>query len=137
MAKLSNITRINASDYSEEIRGDISKLAGELNYFMQDVVDAFDKNINFDNINMETLDIKISTNSSGIPLSTIVINTSDSKLILGIHVIRYTNNTNLANYATSAPFVSYTEQNNGYKISHVTGLRAGENYTLKLLIITA
>lgn len=134
MAKLSNVIRINPSDFPKDDQQLVSKLAGILNYFMQEVVDAFEGNINFDNTNFESTEITVTVDSLGVPLTDTFFSVSSGS-VSGIIPIKVTNTTNTILIPDHLPFIDWVFTNNQYKVQRVTGLNATNTYTIKLLIV--
>lgn len=136
MSQLDNIRRIIVEDFPQEDRNTISKLAVVINHFMENVYNVLDKNVDFDNLNQELVDLTITVDASGVPTKTTKLSTAKIRNPQGILVIRAINKTNRSNYPTSAPFVSYTPLGgNLQKINNISGLQADEEYQLRLLVI--
>jgi len=135
MAKINNIKRIIAEDFPKEDRVLIEKLSYVLNNFMSEVVNAFDKNINFSNLNQEIISIVAQVDQNGNPINSISFQTSVSN-IQGLIVINALGS-NSSTLVTSSPFITYspTSTSKVYSISNIKGLVANSKYTLKVLII--
>lgn len=134
MAKLNVTKRIVAEDFEEEDQGLITKLAFTLNSFFEQVAFAFNKNITIeDNLNMEIKEVVITVNASGFPTTQAQFQSSLRTKVRGLLVLRAFNQTNPGTYPTSAPFISFEQNNNLLTIQHVTGLQAAESYKLQIL----
>lgn len=130
-------------DYPKESRETISILSETLNSFMNDVINAVNGNINFDNLNMEYTSFKVFTDANGNPVTeggtatTPQIRLGRSAKVVGVHVINATNLSTTTNYPTASPFISYTTTSNVMKINNIKGLQANEKHQLTILIIYA
>lgn len=133
MAKIDNIKRILKEDFPENSRETVDKMGYVINNFMEQVISAFNKNINFDNLNQEIKDISVTVNGSGIP--TIDTNFKNNLItkVKGIQVILAENQTNTTSYPTSCPFISFTENNKIVTIRHISGLQANNKYKLRII----
>lgn len=136
MASLDNIRRLIVEDFPQEDRQTVEKIAVVLNHFMENVYNVVNGNIEFDNLNQEVIDVKVTVDASGVPTQTTKISTENIRNPQGMLVIRAINSTNRTNYPTSAPFVSYTPiGGNLQRINNISGLQANEEYQLRLLVI--
>jgi len=77
--QLDNVTYINPSDYPEEMRDAIETLGGNLNSFMEQVVELSRSNIDFENTTQELLTFDVTVGANGIPTSTLNIRTSKKR----------------------------------------------------------
>jgi hypothetical protein len=133
--KLPNLRRIFTQDFPKEYAQLVNALAGVLNINQQVVYDALNKRISLaDNIDCIVKDFNVTVNASGIPNSTTIFTLDDkSRNLQGIEVINATNLTNSSVYPTGAPFVTWQQVQSGIQIQHVTGLPAGNTFSLKVI----
>ena len=135
MAEISNAKRIIAEDFATEDRELVEKLSYVLNNFMLEVVDAFNKNINFSNLNQDLVDVDVTVDSTGKPITPTNIKSSVAN-VQGMIVIRATNTKNGSIPPKSQPFLTFTPTGSGlYTINNVTGLQDVTKYKLKILVI--
>lgn len=134
MAELENIKRILADDFSNEDRDLINRLAGVLNPFMEQVIQAFDGQVNFDNLNQQLQKVTVKVNSSGTPTVGSKIKFNVTGRFNGAVCINARNLDTPTNYATTTPFLSTTTENNIMTVNNITGLTADERYELTLII---
>ena len=132
--KLNNIKRIIEEDFSQDDRLLVRKLSFSLNPFLEQISTLFNKNIDFDNLNQEVINVSVELDALGIPKTQIDIKTSLKTKIKGCHCIRAINLTNNS-YPTSAPFITFTPNGNLLRINHVAGLPANVKYELSVILI--
>lgn len=129
-----NIKRIITEDYDTEDREIISKLAEVFNPFAEQIVNILNGNIQIDNLDRQYVEFKVRVNSSGIPIQTTKFAAKVG--YSGSNVTRATNLTNPAKFVNSCPFVTFISTGNGiYVIKNITGLDAGDEYTIKMEVI--
>jgi len=134
MARLSNVRRIIAEDFPEESRETISRLGGILNYFMEEVVELSNGNVDFENLNQEIRTIEVEVDGDGVPKlnNKVLVNKTNPQ---GLQVIRAINLTNNAIFATAQPFINFTPQGNGVlTINNITGLPADNKFFLAFIV---
>lgn len=134
MAKVTNLKRINKEDFPVEDHEFVGKLAFILNPFFEQIVTAFNKNIDFDNLNQEFIFFETEVDDKGKPKKDREIKTllrSRPRGIMCVSANNLTDNTPV----TGAPFISYTINNNVISIQNITGLPANKRFRLSLIII--
>jgi hypothetical protein len=131
--KLSNVRQIIAEDFPQESRPIVERLGGVLNYFMRQVVELNNGQIDFENTQWAVSNVEVTVDASGIPTQAtrVLVNKNNPK---GLSIIRSQNLTNSTIYPTNAPFMSYVaESNNVIRITHVTGLPANNKFRLTFI----
>lgn len=131
--KLNNITRLRVEDFDSEEQALIGKLATTLNPFLEQIVNAFNKNIDFDNLNQEIITIRVSTDANGIPKTTTQVKTTLKNRVKGLTCIRAQNETSFVN---GQPFLSFSQKDDLLTVSHVSGLPEGKTFVLTLIAIS-
>lgn len=134
MPRIDSVKRINYQDFREEDRETVQKLSEILNFFMEDVVNAMNGNLDFDNLNRELITFEVTVDSNGVPITN---NRFSSELnIIGTKVIRADNLVNSAQSVESTPFLTYRNSGTGiYTITNITGLQANTKYRLVIELI--
>ena len=136
MGRIPNFKRIRKEDFDTNIQSTIDKLGYIFNSFAEEVTNLFNKNIDFQNLNMQVITLDISKDGSGNLINPPNIRTTLNTKIQGIVCIKADNLDNPGTYATSQPFISYDLINdNLVKILNVSGLQNSSTYKLKLLLI--
>ena len=133
MSKITNLKRIVKEDFPAEDQELIEKLAFSINPLLEQLMLVFNKNIDFDNLNQQYSVIKIKVDGAGNPVIGTELKYQLKTRIKGVHCIRaenLTDNTPL----TTAPFVSFIASGDLIKITHVTGLVAGKDYNLSIIV---
>lgn len=136
MAKLNAPKRLIKEDFDEEYQGLIDKIAFSLNSFYDEVTNAFNKNINIDNLTREIITIDVENNSSGILKVPSQFKTNLTARIRGINIIKADNVSNPAIDPVEAPWISWTINTNIITVRKVTGIQADNKYQLTLEIIS-
>lgn len=134
MSKLNVIRRILSSDFDKKDQSLIDKLAFPLNQFIEQVVQAFNKGLTIeDNLaQFEVVSVKTTVDADGIPIDTLSFKTSvKARGLLVIDANNLVDTTPL----TGAPFAQRSQNNGIITISRITGLPAGKNFSLNLLVI--
>lgn len=130
--KINNVNRLRVEDFSSEDQELVSKLANTLNPFLEQIVNVFSKNIDFDNLNQEILTISVTTNTNGTPKTTTQIKTTLKNRVKGLICIRAINETSFVN---NQPFITFTQKDDLLTISHLTGLPEGKTFILTVIAI--
>lgn len=144
MAQLDALKRIVAEDFKKEDKEMIEKLASILNFHMDQVANAFNGKINFENLTQEIVEITVVVNSSGQPVKSITdssINSnfqfSTSRLTgaIGSAIISAQNLTDPSAYTSSAPFMHFEKISDKlFKINKINGLPAANKFLLRAVI---
>lgn len=134
MSTIQSFKRINQEDFEEKDRALADSIGGSVNVFAQEVIDAFNKNISVDdNLKMEYKDLDVSVDASGVPTQKLQFKTSITGKIRGIVVIKVDNLTTPTSYATSTPFVSFSQKDTLLTVNNITSLLINNKYRLTLL----
>lgn len=135
MARVNNLKRITVEEFAEEDQEMAGKLAGALNPFLEQVSNAFNKNIDFDNLNQEIVQFEVTVGSTGIPTSPTEVRVNLKTRPRGLQVIRADNLSGTASFPTATPFITYDFSGSNIRILHVAGLPAGRKYNLSVLVL--
>lgn len=141
MATLENLKRILIEEYPKDSKDTIELLSNTLNPFMQQVLDAFDGNINFDNINREIVKVKVIVDVNGDIITaggtstTSKVKLSKNSKVAGLNVIKSVNKTDPTHYPTANPFIAQSVSGNLMSINKIKGLQSSEQYELTIEII--
>lgn len=133
--KINNLKRIIKEDFPAEAQATIEKLAFALNPYLEQVSNAFSKNIDFDNLNQEVTQFDVTVDSIGKPLLATELSFSLKTRPQGIIVIRVDNISGTAAYPTATPFITYDFNNSNVRILNVAGLPANKKFTLRVILI--
>lgn len=135
MSKLSSYKRIITSDFKEDDRELVEKIAGPINSAFNELYFAVNGRLDIRN-NFSTLykELDIEVGATGNPLNRTIFTADTTKQILGITVISAVNKDNTSTYPTGQPFISYTIVEGGILINNITGLQANNRYSIRVLV---
>lgn len=134
MAKVVNLKRIVVEDYAKEDQDTVTKLAFSLNPLVDELSNAFNKNIDFDNLNQQYSTFTVTVDGTGKPTSQLQIKYELKTRMKGIHVISAQNLTDTT-YPTAAPFISWSFASNLITVNNIAGLPANKQFQLSVVII--
>lgn len=133
--KLQSFKRINKNDYSEDEKSLVNKLSSSLNIGIETLYLALNKRLTRrDNMVATERDITIIVDSNGVPTSTVFFELDFSTRALGLVIERVDNLTNSSAFPTSGVFATWSQIGTKITIQHVTGLRAGHKYTVRVVV---
>ena len=133
--KMPSFKRIFDTDFEEQYKAMIQTLAVTVNNGFEVVYEALNKKISIsENIQCTLKDVSFKVDAAGNPTTRVsFISDIPNMRVIGTQVIKVVNNSNSSSYPTSGVFISFTETNNGIEINNVTGLIAGNTYTLRIV----
>lgn len=135
MARLESPRKIRAEDYPKEYRGLLESLGSALNTYLDQIYFAFQGNITPENLNVQKLEITVSTDGLGNLLQPIDVKLTIKNGFMGMQCVAATNITSPGTYPTSQPFASTTITNTGLlRILRISGLQSSSKYSLKFII---
>lgn len=134
MAKITNIKRINKEDFNSEDQELVGRMAFALNPFLEQIVAAFNKGIDFDNLNQDFIVLETEVDASGKPKLNYEIKTTIKTRLKAVYCVGANNLTD-STFPTSAPFITYTTNNNIITILNITGLPANKRFRLSIILI--
>lgn len=134
MAKLPNFKRIFKTDYDQKDQDLVEKLAVTINNGFELLYNQNNRGIDLsNNLACTVRSIEVIVNSSGIPTAGTGFTIDTSGQIKGTQVLRAVNLTNSSVYPTSAPFISFTQDNKTITINHIAGLPANNKFSITLV----
>lgn len=134
MAKVTNIKRLDKVDFSKEDHNLVDRLAFVINPLSEQIVNAFNKNIDFENLNQEFINLETQVDVNGRPTMNFELRNPLRTKPRGICCVGAQNlsdNTLL----TGAPFILFTVESNIIRIAQITGLPAGKRFNLSIILI--
>jgi len=132
--RVTNYKRIAKEDFSAEMQEDMEKLASSINPFADQIIQAFNGNIGFDNLNQELVTFEVQVNDKGKPSTQVEVKSNLKGKVQGYVVIRV-EPVNHSDLPTATPFVSYKLTNTGTSIDAVTGLVKDKKYRITAIAI--
>jgi hypothetical protein len=137
MAKLSNYRRILSTDYEDQYKSLVDRLATSLNNSFDEVYSALNNNLTFSENMLSTVaTLTVTVDSTGAPLRTsqFKVNSNQSN-VTGIIVIYAAGTDTAATPPSGGVFVSYTKNDTLVTISNIKGLVANIPYSIKLIAL--
>lgn len=136
MAKVQQPKRIRIEDFKSEEKELITKLSDMVTPFMDDVYQALDGRLNFENLDRQIVDLEVLIDATGKVINNPQIKTTfKSQRVRGVNVINAVNLANSGVYPTSLPMVNFTINGAIMTILNITGLQADSRYRLTLELI--
>lgn len=134
MAKVTNIKRLVKEDFEADDQELVDKLAFSLNPFLEQVSAAFNKGIDDDNLNQQSMFIETELNANGVPKVPLQIKVDLKVKVKGTRVILAQNLTD-GTFPTGTPFITFTINNNLLTVQHIAGIPADKKYRLSIILI--
>lgn len=134
MARQVDFKRITVEDFPAEDQQTVGKLAFPINSFFEQVRAAFNKAIDFNNLNQEIVTLSFTTNELGQPINQLKFRTTVTGRVNGMLPISLkilSNN----EVVTQAPFVNFAQNERFIDILFISGLKASTRYEISLLVI--
>lgn len=131
--KVNNFKRINTADFADEDQELIEKLSFVLTPFLEQVEQAFAKNIDFDNLNQHYTFFTV-RQSGGRPEVKTQVKYPLKTRIKGINVIRVENLTD-GSPLTQTPFINWTMEGDLLTITSIAGIEDGKQYRFSIIMI--
>lgn len=132
--KVPNFKRIFKTDYEKQYQKLIETLSFSLNNAIDVINNAINGNISLsENILCSIKDLTLQVDANGTPTSPITFPVNFTGQVQGLLALNVTNKTNSNSYPTSGVFVSFEQTQNGILIKNITGLVAGNSYTLRIV----
>jgi len=136
--KLPSFKRLFSSDFPEEFKSLVEQFGSSLNYGIEVLYQALNKEITLrDNIKCTVRDITVTVNASGIPTTPISFKLDTMGKVEGVIVISAQNLVNSTTYPISGILITGQQVNSLFQVSHITGLQANQPYTLRAVAFCA
>jgi hypothetical protein len=133
--KLNNFKRLIVEEFPQETQPTVEKLSFALNPFLEQVVNAFNKNIDFDNLNQEVIEFTVTVDANGRPTTQTELRSSLRTKVRGYIVIRAQSEDPNGPLPLSTPLISFSQNESGVRITGVTGLPANNKFRLTVISI--
>lgn len=132
--KITNLKRLIIEDFDKDDQNLVSKIAFSLNPLMEQLTTAFNKGIDFDNLNQQYSSFTVAVDSLGNTQVPVQIKYDLKTKLKGVQVISAENLTDTT-YPTGSPFISYQINANLITIMNITGLPANRTFRLSIVLI--
>lgn len=135
--KIPSFRRIFKTDYKSEDQELVEKLAFSINVFNDNMTNAMNHQMSLaDNIQCTLKTFNVKVTSGGEPATPVSFSLTSNGKLTGITVLSATNTTNPNVYPTSAPFITYSLNNNIVTIKNVAGLPVDNVFSLTIVAYT-
>lgn len=132
--KMPSFKRLYTSDFAQDDRALIDKLSFYFNNGIESLYNALNSNLNItDNLAAVTRDFEVSVLASGVPTITTSFGVDGTRRVLGLEILKLTNNTNAAGFPSGSPFITWEQNTAVVLIKHITGLSVGNSYTIRVV----
>jgi hypothetical protein len=141
MATIPTQRFLKPEDFDSKDQALVNKLAFPINTFMQQVVTAFTKNVDFTNLNMQVNTFTGSVDVNGIPTIPIHFQNALTTKLYGMICINALNQSGTNRVPNAQPFINWSQNNNTITINHITGIGIptgqtnSDSYTFTVLSI--
>lgn len=134
--KLPNNLRINKTDYPEESRDIVDKLAASLNPSIDALFNLGNNRVSLkDNVFCVVNNVTVTVDDTGAPTTSTGISIGSTvKTVLGSTVLAAQNQTNSNVYPTAQPFISFTQNGSTFVLNNVAGLPTNNKFTLTIVV---
>jgi hypothetical protein len=131
--RVTNYKRIAKEDFEPEMQDTIEKLASSINSFADQVIQAFNGNIGFDNLTQEVVQFNVETDATG-KLKTQTEVKSNLRRVQGYTVIRVEVQ-GAGGMPTAVPLISFTQTETSVRIQSVMGILPNVKYRITAIAI--
>lgn len=131
--RVTNYKRIAKEDFEPEMQDTIEKLASSINSFADQVIQAFNGNIGFDNLTQEVVQFNVETDATG-KLKTQTEVKSNLRRVQGYTVIRVEVQ-GTGGMPTAVPLISFTQTETSVRIQSVMGILPNVKYRITAIAI--
>ena len=132
--RVKNFKRIVKEDYPAEAQEVISKLGASINPFADQVMQAFDGNIDFDNLNQEVVFFDVEVDTNGVPKTQIEIKSNLKTKVRGYNIIRI-DMINHNTFPSGMPLIFFRASSDIVVIEYIKGLPANKRYRITAIAI--
>ena len=133
MSKMDSVKRVRVEDFPKDSRETIQALAPILNSFMEQVVNIFDGNVDYENLRKDLVTVDVTT-IDGVPTELTRVKFDLTGKAVGTDVIRAQNLSNTGEFPIAQPFITFVTTGNLMTIRHISGLQNNVKYRLTVEI---
>lgn len=131
--KVSSFRRLFKGDYPKEEQGLVERMSQTINSGIEVLYNALNKNISMtDNFYGTYKEISYIPTATGTPEISSGFQIDFNGRVLGLQVIRVENKTNPNTFPTGGVFITFSQEGTQVNINHITGLVAGNTYTIRV-----
>lgn len=135
-AKLPDFKRIAKEDFPSKYQDLIERLALPINSHIEQVRNAFNKNIDFTNLSQDIVTLTFKTNDAGQPISELKFKSTLKSTVRGLMPVSLTITSSTSQYPAIYPMISFSQVENIVYIKNIAGLSANTGYSLTFITIS-
>lgn len=133
--KFRPFSSIKVEDVKNELRGDFSRIFGQLNPFLLQFNNIFNKGIGIDNLQLNIITALVEVDSTGKPKTQLVLSKEELEKFNGVLIINVQKTSANSPFLTSAPFLEIVENQNSIEIKKLFGFPADVKFFVTFLLI--
>lgn len=132
--KFQSLKRLVAEDFDKDQQPLIQKLAFVYNPMVDQLNVMFNRNVDFNNLNQQVVNITTTVDSSGVPVSLLQVITTLNTQVQGTICINAINQTD-STLLTGGISITFTRVGKLLTFTQITGLPAGKEFDLTVILI--
>lgn len=133
--KLPSFRRLFTSDYPKQFQSLVDTLSVSLNNGIEVLYEALNNALTLeDNINCTVKNITVTTDANGKLTQNAAFTLNNTNKVDVIFVGLATNTTNSNHFPIATPFITGAQNGNVFNITNISGLQAGEQYNLRVVV---
>lgn len=133
--RVTNFKRIAKEDYEPELQDAMEKLASSLNPFADQITQAFNGNIGFENLAQEIVQFDIQVDATGKSVNQVEVKSNLRSRVQGYMVIRV-DISGAGAPPTALPLINFIQNETSVRIQAVYGLSAGVKYRITAIAVS-
>lgn len=133
--KVGNLKRMVVEDFDKDDQPVAEKIAFVYNPMAEQVSQAFNKNIDFDNLNQEVITFDVELTDAGTPKAKLELKNNLRTKPRGLIVIRAENLTLDGTFPTATPFITFGYTGTNLDIKHISAIPGNKRYRLTAISI--
>lgn len=132
---MQSFRRLFKGDYPANEQSFVDQLSGSLNTGIESLYNALKNNVSLeDNVYCVVQTLTFKVNAAGTPTPTLTFSVASlATKVLGLSILNMVNGTNSTTYPTTAPFASFTQNGTSITINNISGLKAGDTWTMTVV----
>lgn len=133
--RVTNYKRIAKEDFEPDLQDAMEKLASSINPFADQIIQAFNGNIGFDNLTQEIVQFDIQVDGSGRSINQVEVRSNLRSRVQGYMVIRV-EVLGRGNPPNALPLINFTQNEASVRIQAVYGLQEATKYKITAIAVS-
>lgn len=126
---------IKVEQVKKELRDDLAIIFGQLNPFLLQFNNIFNKGISIENLSMDIVTASVEVDSSGKPKTQLILSKANISELNGVIIINVQKNSPNDPFLSSAPFVEFQEGASSVEVKCLLGFPANVKYFVTFLLL--